>query len=78
MWKEIDNKLYKKFIFSDFMQAFGFMSQVAIISEKLGHHPTWSNTYNVVEFWLSTHDANNTVTEKHFLLAKHIDNIKVS
>ncbi len=78
MWKEIDNKLYKKFLFSDFIQAFGFMSQVAIISEKLGHHPTWSNTYNSVEFWLSTHDANNTVTEKDFLLAKYIDNIKVS
>jgi 4a-hydroxytetrahydrobiopterin dehydratase len=78
MWKEIDNKLYKKFIFSDFLQAFGFMSQVAIISEKSGHHPTWLNTYNVVEFWLSTHDANNTVTEKDFLLAKHIDNLKIS
>ena len=78
MWKEIDNKLYKKFIFSDFIQAFGFISQVAIISEKLGHHPTWSNTYNVVEFWLSTHDADNTVTDKDFLLAKHIDNLKAS
>ena len=77
MWKEIDNKYYKKFIFADFIQAFGFMSQVAIISEKSGHHPTWKNTYNVVEFWLSTHDANNTVTEKDFSLAKDIDNIKV-
>jgi 4a-hydroxytetrahydrobiopterin dehydratase len=78
MWKEIDNKLYKKFIFSDFIQAFAFMSQVAIISEKIGHHPTWSNTYNVVEFWLSTHDANNTVTDKDFLLAKNIDSLRVS
>jgi 4a-hydroxytetrahydrobiopterin dehydratase len=78
MWKEIDNKLYKKFIFSDFIQAFAFMSQVAIISEKLGHHPTWSNTYNVVEFWLSTHDANNTVTDKDLLLAKNIDSLRVS
>ena len=78
MWKEIDNKLYKKFIFSDFIQAFAFMSQVAIISEKIGHHPTWSNTYNVVEFWLSTHDANNTVTDKDLLLAKNIDSLRVS
>jgi 4a-hydroxytetrahydrobiopterin dehydratase len=78
MWKEIDNKLYKKFIFSDFIQAFAFMSQVAIISEKLDHHPTWSNTYNVVEFWLSTHDANNTVTDKDLLLAKNIDSLRVS
>jgi len=78
MWKEIDNKLYKKFTFSDFIQAFGFMSQVAIVSEKSGHHPTWSNTYNVVEFWLSTHDANNTVTEKDFTLAKLIDNINIT
>ena len=78
MWKEIDNKLYKKFIFSDFIQAFAFMSKVAIISEKLGHHPTWSNTYNVVEFWLSTHDANNTVTEKDFSLAKNIDILHIS
>jgi len=78
MWKEIENKLYKKFTFSDFIQAFGFMSQVAIVSEKSGHHPTWSNTYNVVEFWLSTHDANNTVTEKDFTLAKLIDNINIT
>jgi len=78
MWKEIENKLYKKFTFSDFIQAFGFMSQVAIVSEKSGHHPTWSNTYNVVEFWLSTHDANNSVTEKDFTLAKLIDNINIT
>jgi 4a-hydroxytetrahydrobiopterin dehydratase len=75
MWKEEDNKLYKKFIFKDFIAAFSFITGVAIISEKANHHPTWKNTYNVVEIWLTTHDAGNIVTEKDIALSKLIDNI---
>lgn len=74
-WKEEKNALKKTFQFSTFVDAFGFMSQVAIIAEKLNHHPTWTNTYNVVSFQLSTHDAGNMVTDKDRKLAEEIDEI---
>ena len=74
MWKEENNALYKKFQFSDFVQAFSFMTRVAIIAEKADHHPTWKNTWNTVEIWLSTHDAGNIVTDKDHNLASAIDN----
>ncbi|MBL0055376.1 MAG: 4a-hydroxytetrahydrobiopterin dehydratase [Chitinophagaceae bacterium] len=75
MWPEIDNKLYQKFIFKDFSKAFGFMTRVALAAEKMDHHPTWKNTYNVVEIWLSTHDAGDVVTEKDHKLAGIIDKL---
>ncbi|XP_025418281.1 pterin-4-alpha-carbinolamine dehydratase [Sipha flava] len=49
--------IYKEFLFSDFIQAFGFMSQVALKSEKMNHHPEWFNVYNKVQVTLSTHDV---------------------
>jgi 4a-hydroxytetrahydrobiopterin dehydratase len=49
------------------------MTRVAAITESLKHHPTWSNTYNVVEIWLCTHDAGNMITEKDWELARGID-----
>ncbi|MEJ7588273.1 MAG: 4a-hydroxytetrahydrobiopterin dehydratase [Ferruginibacter sp.] len=64
MWIETENRLYRKFEFSGFSEAFGFMTRVALAAEKLDHHPTWSNTYKTVEIWLNTHDAGNTVTQK--------------
>jgi 4a-hydroxytetrahydrobiopterin dehydratase len=73
MWKEENNKLYKKFAFKDFSEAFAFMTRVALIAEKMDHHPTWTNTWNTVEIWLSTHDAGDIVTEKDKNLAKKID-----
>ncbi|WP_300602089.1 4a-hydroxytetrahydrobiopterin dehydratase [Niabella sp.] len=73
MWTENDNKLYRKFSFKDFNEAFGFMTRVALAAEKMDHHPTWTNTYNTVEVWLSTHDAGDVVTEKDHKLAKKID-----
>jgi 4a-hydroxytetrahydrobiopterin dehydratase len=73
MWSEINNKLYKKFVFRNFSEAFGFMARVALVAEKLDHHPNWSNVYNVVEIFLCTHEAENTVTEKDHQLAKAID-----
>lgn len=75
MWKEEDNKLKRTFEFSNFIEAFGFMSQVALIAEKMEHHPNWSNVYNTVNIELTTHDAGNTVTEKDRKLAKAIDDI---
>ena len=74
-WKEEDNKLKKTFEFNDFVEAFGFMSKVAIIAEKMNHHPNWSNVYNTVTFELNTHDAGDIVTEKDHTLAKAIDEL---
>ncbi len=75
MWKEKKTGLYRKFTFPDFTSAFAFMTRVAFAAEKLNHHPTWKNTYNVVEITLNTHDAGNTITQKDYTLAKMIDQI---
>ena len=75
MWEQKDNQLYRKFVFNNFIDAFAFMTKVAILAEKANHHPTWSNTWNRVEIWLSTHDAGNIVTDKDFDLSKAIDNL---
>jgi len=75
MWKEINNQLYQKFEFKDFNSAFGFMSRVALAAEKNDHHPKWTNVWNVVEIWLSTHDAGNIITDKDRKLASLIEEI---
>jgi 4a-hydroxytetrahydrobiopterin dehydratase len=75
MWKEENNKLYKKFEFADFSEAFAFITRVAMLAEKADHHPTWENTYNKVEIWLSTHDAGNKITEKDRSLSVAIDKL---
>lgn len=74
-WKEDNNQLVNTFTFGDFSEAFGFMTRVAILVEKLDHHPEWSNVYNKVEIRLSTHDAGNRITEKDRHLAAEIDKI---
>lgn len=75
MWKEKDNSLYRKFVFKDFKQAFSFMQSVATEAEKLQHHPHWENIYNLVEIWLSTHEAQDTITDRDRALAEAIDTI---
>lgn len=75
MWKEENNTLHRKFEFADFSEAFAFMTRVAIAAEKMDHHPLWTNVYNKVEMWLSTHDKGDTVTEKDRKLATAIDKI---
>lgn len=75
MWKEKDNKLTRVFKFDDFIQAFGFMARVAIVAEKMDHHPNWSNAYNTVTIELTTHDAGNTITDKDRKLAAAIDQV---
>lgn len=75
MWQEENNQLTRTFEFRDFSEAFAFMTRVALIAEKMDHHPTWTNTYNKVWFRLSTHDAGNTVTDKDRKLAETIDQI---
>ena len=75
MWKEENNKLYRKFQFKDFSEAFAFMTRVALVAEKMDHHPLWTNVWNTVEVWLSTHDAGDVVTDKDRKLAAAIDKI---
>ena len=73
MWTTTPDSLYRKFTFADFSEAFAFMTRVAFIAEKMNHHPKWTNVYNTVEIWLSTHDAGNVVTDKDRKLADKID-----
>ena len=72
-WEEKNNSLYRKFEFKDFSEAFAFMTRVALIAEKMNHHPKWTNVWNTVEIWLSTHDAGDVVTDKDRKLAERID-----
>ncbi|MBC6492746.1 4a-hydroxytetrahydrobiopterin dehydratase [Flavihumibacter stibioxidans] len=73
MWQETNKALYRKFEFADFSEAFAFMTRVAMVAEKMNHHPRWSNVWNQVEIWLNTHDAGDIVTEKDHQLAARID-----
>jgi len=75
MWTEQNNSLYRKFEFKNFSEAFAFMTRVAMIAEKMDHHPLWTNVWNSVEIWLSTHDAGNVITEKDRKLAAAIDEL---
>ncbi|MBI1780142.1 MAG: 4a-hydroxytetrahydrobiopterin dehydratase [Sphingobacteriales bacterium] len=75
MWEQKNNTLYKKFEFKNFSEAFAFMTRVAIEAEKMNHHPLWTNVWNKVEIWLSTHDAGDIVTDKDRKLAAKIDAI---
>ncbi|MEP6845821.1 MAG: 4a-hydroxytetrahydrobiopterin dehydratase [Panacibacter sp.] len=74
-WTEKNNTLYRKFEFKNFSEAFAFMTRAAIEAEKMDHHPLWTNVYNKVEIWLSTHDAGDIVTEKDRKLSKKIDDL---
>ncbi len=74
-WKEVNNRLTKTFKFKDFSEAFGFMTRVALIAEQMNHHPTWTNTWNTVNFELSTHDAGDKVTDLDRKLADAIDQL---
>lgn len=71
-WIIAEGKLHKQFEFSDFIQAFSFMTKVAIKAEKLDHHPEWSNCYNTVTVDLITHSA-QTITQLDFELAGFIE-----
>jgi 4a-hydroxytetrahydrobiopterin dehydratase len=73
-WKVIDDgkKIKKTFKFKSFIEAFSFMSKIAIYAEKKDHHPEWSNVYNKVEICLTTHDAGG-ITEKDVDLINFIE-----
>ncbi|MBS1951769.1 MAG: Pterin-4-alpha-carbinolamine dehydratase [Cytophagales bacterium] len=74
-WVRQNNRLTKTFSFKNFSEAFAFMVRVALVAEKMDHHPFWTNVYNRVTIELSTHDAGDTVTEKDEALARAIDQL---
>ncbi|MBT1704653.1 4a-hydroxytetrahydrobiopterin dehydratase [Chryseosolibacter indicus] len=74
-WQEENNRLKRNFKFKNFIEAFGFMTKVAIVAEKINHHPTWTNTYNQVLIELCTHDAGNVITDKDRTLAAEINKL---
>jgi 4a-hydroxytetrahydrobiopterin dehydratase len=73
-WRAAEGRdaIRRDFRFKDFNAAFGFMTRVALMAEKLDHHPEWSNVYNRVDIVLATHDAGG-VTELDLRLARFID-----
>jgi 4a-hydroxytetrahydrobiopterin dehydratase len=75
-WEAVAGRdaIKKAFKFADFNQAFGFMSRVALMAERMDHHPEWFNVYNRVEIILSTHDAGG-LSERDVRLAKFIDGV---
>ena len=73
-WTLKDGKLYRRLVFEDFIHAFGFLSQVAIIAEKMNHHPEWANVYRTVDIYLTTHEVNG-VSDRDFALLEKIDKL---
>jgi 4a-hydroxytetrahydrobiopterin dehydratase len=70
-WDLDEGRLHRRFEFADFVQAFGFMASVALVAERMNHHPDWSNSYRTVEIHLSSHDVGG-LSERDFELAGHI------
>jgi 4a-hydroxytetrahydrobiopterin dehydratase len=73
-WKRVDNKLQRSLKFKDFVEAFGFVAKVALISEKMNHHPDLRIVYNNVDIELTTHDING-ISKNDITLARKIDEL---
>lgn len=73
-WALVDDRLARTFEFSDFVAAFGFMTRVALVAEKLFHHPDWSNSWNRVDIAITNHEAGG-VTDRCVELATRIDGL---
>ena len=73
-WELKESRIQKEWIFKNFIEAFGFITKVALISEKLNHHPNWQNVYNKVTIKLTTHDMGG-LTQKDIISAEEIDKI---
>ena len=73
-WNCGEARITRQFVFGDFVEAFGFMSSVALLAERANHHPEWSNVYNRVSIELTSHDAGG-LTERDFKLAAAIDKL---
>lgn len=73
-WQLCDGKLRREFLFADFVSAFGFMSQAALVAERMNHHPEWCNVYRRVQVALTTHEAGG-VTQRDLDLAAAMDRL---
>lgn len=73
-WTLSNGKLHKEFQFGDFIEAFGFMTRVALVAQAMDHHPEWFNVYKTVRIDLATHDAAG-ITEMDFALASRIETL---
>ncbi len=73
-WEFAEGKLHKTFRFASFVQAFGFMTSVALVAEAMNHHPDWTNVYNRVTIALNTHDVGG-ISALDFMLAKRIEEL---
>jgi len=73
-WTLVDGKLHREYVFRDFVQAFGFMTQVALLAERAGHHPEWFNVYKRVVVDLTTHEAQG-ITQKDLNLARQMEQV---
>ena len=75
-WRAVDGRdaIGRQFKFKDFNAAFGFMTRVALMADKMDHHPEWSNVYSKVDVVLTTHDANG-VTDNDVELARFMDEV---
>lgn len=73
-WELKYEKLYRQVKFGDFIEAFGFMTRVALLAETANHHPEWSNVYNRIDIYLTTHEAGG-ITERDFKLATGINKL---
>lgn len=74
-WSVRETRLYREFRFTDFTAAFGFMTKVALLSERMNHHPDWRNVWNRVEITLYTFDAGNVITRRDIKLATAINQV---
>ncbi|MGK0440429.1 MAG: 4a-hydroxytetrahydrobiopterin dehydratase [Pseudohongiellaceae bacterium] len=73
-WQLQNGKLYRRLVFEDFIHAFGFIIQLAMLAEKANHHPEWANIYCTVDVFLTTHDVDG-ISEKDIELLNHIERI---
>lgn len=73
-WQLKDNKLYRRLVFEDFVHAFGFITQLAILAEKANHHPEWANVFRTLDIFLTTHEVEG-VSERDFDLLDKIEKI---
>lgn len=73
-WEMDGDRIHRRLVFDDFNQAFGFMTRVALSAEAINHHPEWSNVWNRVDIWLTTHDAGG-LSSLDFELAGRIDGL---
>jgi 4a-hydroxytetrahydrobiopterin dehydratase len=76
-WQIIEDKLHKEFVFSNFIEAFGFMTRAAIVAEGMNHHPEWFNVYKKVVVDLTTHEAGG-ISELDFALAEKMEKLASS